>query len=300
MTVGTAAQARVPVRTTPLSASVARLDAAVPWRGFSVATEGGLAPRAGDLVSRWLLCREVLSDEQLLASWRDLIADHLRTEHAVRQVAAVVPAVYQLGHYADVVGWLGAALFHRERRVPSAAPDDLAFRLDRSGEPVHVTLLSTSFACLPDDPDADHPDAEVLPDEQALAARLRTDVVAHARRFDAAFRPGMRIGPHLRWGTVTDVLDSAPWSAGMLDDDEASGARTSSLLLRDAEPPLLAGSQVYRGADDRGRGFFSRRRHACCFAYRLPATEACFSCPRTSDAERCARAAQWPDEGPPP
>jgi hypothetical protein len=124
-------------------------------------------------------------------------------------------------------------------------------------------------------------------------------VDAHAAQFLTIWQPGVRLGRRTRWGAFSDVLDSAPWSAGGLAGDEDAGLATARVLLADASAPLVAGSLIYRDYDERGRRFTTRHRHTCCYAYRLPDQDACFSCPRTDDAERRRRAATWPDSGPP-
>jgi hypothetical protein len=172
-------------------------------------------------------------------------------------------------------------------------------RLDADGYPAHVALLDPRFACLPDDVDAAHPHAQVVPDESALAAQLHAQVIDHAQQFFAVWQPDIPVGPRSRWGAISDVLDSAPWAAGMEGGDEAAGVASARVLLAAAPAPLRPGSRLYQGQDLRGRPFWSRHRHTCCFAYRLPGGEACFSCPRTCDGERARRAAQWPTAGGP-
>jgi hypothetical protein len=276
------------VTATPLADTLARLDATMSWGSCRV----GLPDETG-----WWRCDQLLDDPAGFDTWRDAIAVGLARHHGV-EVPVIVPSAYQLLYYADVVAWVAAAVFHRERRVPNCAPDALAFAVDDDAYPARVAQLDPRFACLPDDPAADHPDATVLPDEAALALHLQAAVRSHAQRFLEVWVPPVRLGRRTRWGAFSDALDSAPWAAGMGDGDEEAGVRSARVLLAQGLAPLVPGSRIYQGRDDRGRPFWSRYRHTCCFAYRLPPGEACFSCPRTSDAERSARAATWPDGGP--
>jgi hypothetical protein len=278
----------------PLALSLDRLDRDVDWGSFR------LLPAAPHEAG-WVRCTDLLAEPARFAQWRAGIARGLALELglAADQIPPVVTAAHQLDWYADVIGWAAGALFHRERRVPSCDPRDLLFRLDEAGYPAGIALTDPRFACLPDDPDADHRDAHVVVDEDALAAELRDRVVAHAAQFLGVWQPDVRLGPRTRWGAISDVLDSAPWAAGMAGDGEAAGAASAEVVMRGASPPLTPGTRIYQGRDDVGRPFFSRHRHACCFAFRLPANQACFSCPRVDDDERRTRAAQWPDAGPP-
>jgi hypothetical protein len=281
----------------PLAQSLARLDEDVDWGTFR------LLPRAPGSTPRppWLRCADLLADPAQFTVWRAHIAAALARELGVARdaIAAVVPAAYQLTWYADVIGWAAGALFHRERRVPSCAPRDLWFGLDESGYPARIGLTEPRFACLPTDPDAGHRDARVLADEHSLAALLRSHVAGHAEQFLLAWQPEVRLGPRTRWGAISDILDIAPWSAGMARGREAAGVASSAVVMAGAAAPLLPGTRIYLGRDEHGRPFYSRHRHACCFAFRLPGHEACFSCPRVTDEERRARASQWPDTGPP-
>lgn len=68
--------------------------------------------------------------------------------------------------------------------VPRLDPASLAFHRE-PGNPIPdaYALLDERFWCLPDDPEATHPLATVVPDVDALTATLRTQVRAHADAF---------------------------------------------------------------------------------------------------------------------
>ena len=77
-----------------------------------------------------------------------------------------------LGAYAARVTWPVISQYVLERRVPKVSLDNLAFHLQE--KLIDATALAhPSFAVLPDDPAAGHPDAEVVADEAALYARLK-------------------------------------------------------------------------------------------------------------------------------
>ncbi|MDQ3760716.1 MAG: iron-sulfur protein [Actinomycetota bacterium] len=193
---------------------------------------------------------------------------------------------YVLQWYLVIPTYLGGLLFHSARRVPLLAPRQLSFRLDPAALQ-EVALRPGRFWCLPDDPEAGHPDAVPVPDEAALGAVLRRQVIAHATRFLAVYSPQVRFGRRTQWATVTDVLDSALLLAGRSFGSPQAGASDAQLVLADGARPLTSASTICQVTDDRGRTHWTRRRGSCCFLYALPGIEGpCASCPRVNDAER--------------
>ncbi|WP_461023790.1 (2Fe-2S)-binding protein [Thalassiella azotivora] len=233
----------------------------------------------------WAGCGDLLAhDGRDLARWvdatRDVLAD---TEGA--EPPPVVPATYVMGWYLQAPATVGALLLHRTRRVPDLRPEDLAVHRAPYGYVDAVAVTGRTFACLPDDPDAGHPDARPVADDHALAATLRERVVAHAEAFHAVFRPAVRIGSRQRWGTVLDVLDTALWQAGQAAHDEPSGVAAALRVLDGPHPPLPGGSRL-RPVLTTGDGApvpeagWTRRRVSCCFMYALPSGDVCTTCPR--------------------
>lgn len=206
----------------------------------------------------------------------------------------ITPAAYVLGDYAAICGQLGGGLYGLDRRVPRLDPFSLAFRRHPAeGWPQALALLDRRFWCLPGDPDAGHPDATVVADEPALAAILRAQVRAHADAFLATYEPGVRLPRRSLLGVFFDGLDGGSWIvAGSPERALADSAR----VLPGRTPEFKDASLLYRLVDARGREHVTRERVSCCYAYKLGGGEPCFTCPRTSIAERVERAATWPDE----
>ncbi|MDQ4102251.1 MAG: (2Fe-2S)-binding protein [Actinomycetota bacterium] len=271
--------------THPLVASVATADRAVTLLSFQTM----------DVASaRWITCDHVLSNPSFFMQWRITAAQRLAERHpGLLEDFTAVPekttAGYVMQWYLVIPTYLGAVLFHSARRVPSLAPQQLGFRLDPSAERElqEVALRPGRFWCLPDDPDAEHPDAIPVPDEAALGAVLRREVIAHATRFLAVYDPQVRFGRRTQWATVTDVLDSGLLLAGRSFGSPQAGAADARLVLAGGEKPLTSPSTICVVTDERGRTHWTRRRGSCCFLYALPGIERpCASCPRVSEAER--------------
>jgi hypothetical protein len=273
----------------PLAASVATADRAVTLLSFRISDRPSDLPSAG-----WVRCDQALADPDFVPRWREQVARRLAEQHAPApqqtpertQVPAKTTGGYVLQWYLVIPSYLGAALFHCARRVPSLSPRQLSFRLD----PVavrEVALHPGRFWCLPDDPDAGHPDAVPVPDEAALAAILRRQVIAHAIHFLTVYGPLVRFGPRTQWAAVTDVLDSALLLAGRAFGSPQAGAADARLVLADGEQPLTSSSTICELTDDRGRPHWTRLRGSCCFLYALPGVaRPCASCPRVNDGER--------------
>ncbi|MGH3788680.1 MAG: (2Fe-2S)-binding protein [Pseudonocardiaceae bacterium] len=242
---------------------------------------------------RWMTCDHVLANPSFFKQWRITAAQRLAERHTCLDQPIDVPektaAGYVMQWYLVIPTYLGAVVFHSARRVPSLAPDQLGFRLDPAAEPElqEVALSPGRFWCLPGDPDVKHPDAIAVPDEAALGAVLRREVIAHATRFLAVYDPQVRFGHRTQWATVTDVLDSGLLLAGRSFGSPQAGASDARLVLADGEKPLTSASTICEVTDERGRTHWTRRRGSCCFLYALPGIERpCASCPRVSAAER--------------
>jgi FhuF-like iron-sulfur protein len=261
--------------THPLADSVAAVDRAVDWMSFR------LLGLPGD---EWTCCEQALSDPGFFIRWRASVAAWLGEQHP--EVPERTTAGYVLQWYLRIPTYLGAMLFHSARRVPSLQPPQLAFRIDPALVQ-EVALRPGQFWCLPDDHQAGHPDATVVPDEAALGAVLRSEVVSHANGFLRVYGPLVRFGRRTLWAAVTDVLDTGLLLAGRVFGSAQDGVADARLVLAQRVEPLTSASTICAVIDDQGRTHWTRRRGSCCFYYALPGvTEPCVTCPRTDDAGR--------------
>lgn len=259
----------------PLSGSVATIDRAVDWMSFRLVDLPG---------SEWTCCEQALSEPEFFTRWRALVGAWLGAQHS--EIPDRTTAGYVLQWYLSIPAYLGAMLFHSARRVPALRPQQLAFRFDH-GWVEEVALRPGRFCCLAGDPDSGHPDAVVLPDEEALGAELRREVVSHATRFLRVYGPLVRFGRRTLWAAVTDILDSGLLLAGRSFGSTQAGAADARLVLAQRFEPLTSASTTCSVTDDRGRLHWTRRRGSCCFSYALPGVaEPCATCPRTDNAGR--------------
>ncbi|GLZ40362.1 (2Fe-2S)-binding protein [Actinokineospora sp. NBRC 105648] len=230
--------------------------------------------------SGWIGCAEFLSRPHAFAEWRAGLAGWLEDRYADSPDRTT--AGYVMTWYLSVPGYVAGLLFHHERRVPSLAPADLAFRMaEPRPHPAAVAVLSPRFACLPDDPAAGTASATVVPDEHALASILRGRFAAHAARFVAVYEPQVRLGKRMLWAAATDVLDNSLWLAGRYGGDEGGGVLDAALVLGPGPTPFTSASTLRPVADPAGPTTWTRRRESCCFHYLLAEGQGvCQSCPR--------------------
>jgi FhuF 2Fe-2S C-terminal domain len=277
--------------TSLLGSSLAEVAGLISWCSYRLGPlPEELADPSAALSGGWLRCSDALDDGGFFAAWQRSLADRMAQGYGV--VPPVTPAGYVMGWYCGMFGFLGGMLFHRARRVPSLAPENLAFRVDPvSCRPAEVAVLDGAFGCLPSDPAGDVPGTTVLPDDGALAAMLRAEVAAHGERFVAAYRGAARFGSHTLWGAVTDALDRGVWHLAHLRGEDAAGAADAALVLpAPALAPFTSGSTIRGLRGPSGRLHWTRTRQSCCFHYKLPGVQGpCATCPRLTVDQRLRR-----------
>ncbi|MYV51290.1 (2Fe-2S)-binding protein, partial [Streptomyces sp. SID3212] len=171
------------------------------------------------------------------------------------------------------------------RRVPRVPVADVAFQRVRG----RMAVRTGSFACLPDDPAAGHPDARVVPDEEALRAEVRAAVAEHLGPVLEGFAPRMRRGRRALWGMATDEIVEGLWYVAHLLGEEDRAMAELELLLPGTTGPYVgaAGFRELTGPD--GAPLATRDRASCCLYYTLRPDDTCVTCPRTCDADRVGK-----------
>ncbi|WP_326596024.1 (2Fe-2S)-binding protein [Streptomyces sp. NBC_01803] len=266
------------VRTTPLAPAFARVAEVMP--ALRITEE---EPRHGD---GWTRGSDLAAGGPALDELLAVNAERLLAEYGTRARPDVI-AGFALHRYA----WPAAVLFTFPhfllRRVPWLAPGDVSFH---PGEG-RVTVRATAFSCLPDDPDAGHPLARIVRDEEALRAAVRQAAADHLGPVLTAFGPHMRRGPRALWGAATDELVESLWYMGSLVGEERRAMTEAGLLLPGSTAPFTPGAGFRELAGPDGRPLATRDRASCCMYYTLRPEDTCVTCPRTCDTERAIRLA---------
>lgn len=171
------------------------------------------------------------------------------------------------------------------RRVPRLPVGDVSFQRARG----RMTVRVTRFHCLPDDPAAGLPGAQVVSGEEELRGAVREAVAEHVGPVLDAFRRRTRRGSRALWGMVADDVSEGLWHIGaLLGEEERALAELSALLPGAVAPyPVGAGFRELTGPD--GERLATRDRASCCLFYTLRPQETCATCPRTCDTERLRR-----------
>lgn len=245
---------------------------------------GEQAPTEGGWVAATELTKDGPGLDRFLA-WDDaqVLRDHGRPGRPD------VIASFGLHRYAWPTCLLITAPWFLHRRVPRFPVTHVSY--DRTQGPMSFAVRPGPFACLPDDPAATHPEARVVPDEEALRTEVRAAVAEHMEPVLAGFGPRMRRRGRALWGMVTDeIVESLWYVAELLGENEKRRAeRELELLLPGATKPYV-GSAAFRVlTGPNGEPLPTRDRASCCMFYTLEPDDTCVTCPRTCDTDRIAK-----------
>jgi hypothetical protein len=190
-----------------------------------------------------------------------------------------------------------------ERRLPDLHARNVGLRFGEDGLVADLAFARRRFFALPDDPEAGHPDAVVVPSDGALLAEIRA---ALSETYLPALIPALR-GLRVRRGTrvlqcaAADVCAEAFMFVGRGLGREAEGCALAERLL--AGPSPLSSPTNYYVLRYPGGSEMTRVRNTCCLYYKV-GSGTCFTCPRTSNEERLLRLEKeqegssepWPDD----
>lgn len=181
------------------------------------------------------------------------------------------------------------AAFLTERRLPDLRAANTALRFGETGLAEGLAFGKPRFIALPGDRDAGHPDAVILPSEDAVFAWMSG---ALAEGYLAELVPalrGLRVrrGTRTLWSVAADVCAEAFMFVGQ---ELGRGEEACALGRRLLGVLPISGPTNYFVFEYDGGSMLTRVRNTCCLYYKL-GSGACFTCPRTSDEERSRRLA---------
>lgn len=186
--------------------------------------------------------------------------------------------------------WVFVGSFAVHHRVPLVGPEAVWVAFDEDGTCSAPVMADTRFACLADDPHADHPQAEVLGSLEALRDRLLQQLhdiyLPLARVLAKPARRGLRT--QLR--VVADLAVVGGWWYASETWGQETGFRYGEMLGHGGPP--LWGRDGFRTFPYRGHTFRHRVRNTCCLFYTRSERRFCFTCPLRSKADRQERWAQ--------
>jgi ferric iron reductase protein FhuF len=159
-----------------------------------------------------------------------------------------------------------------ESRIPTPGSGGVALRLTDDGLPGAIRLLHGRFVALPEDPDTQHPDADVVRDRSGFDLCLASVLIAHFEPFVRTLHTASGRSRRALWRTVADRTATALLYAGLACDRMATANVAAQRTL--AHPPLEDPPR-YTAIGDRA----VHLRHGCCLWWRTAAATTCLTCP---------------------
>lgn len=263
---------------TPLAATLGRVAAGLPAAGeINLSAHLGIPGEPG-----WVIAADLVESPELLDDIMTRIERAYGTDNRAYAGTSLLRGLLWRALTSAV------AVLLTERRLPDLRADNVALRFGESGFPEELAFAGPRFFALPDDPEAGHPDAVVLPSEEALLDEL---CGALSQTYLPALIPalrGLRVrrGTRALWRVASDVCAETFIFVGRDPDRKAEGRALAEKLL--AVPSPLSVPANFRVLEYPGGSETTRVRNACCLYYKL-GNGCCFTCPRTTDEERVRR-----------
>lgn len=189
------------------------------------------------------------------------------------------------------------------RRVPDLAPANMALQYrtytwEEAGETgeserIDVRFLSGRFATLPDDPDADHPDALVLSNLAALRDWLRAGIEAHMLPLIDQVHDRTHLARRGQWTLVADACAALFLHIGTVLGDPARGQAEGLDVVKAPGSPLRNPGTGYVTLEWQGQCDTFRTRGGCCRYYTLPEGHKCTTCVLRPAEERNQRLLEY-------
>lgn len=179
------------------------------------------------------------------------------------------------------------ASFVMEHRVPLAAADAIWVTFDQDAACSAPDFTQGSFACLKEDPQADHEHARILDSLEALRDCLLQQLHDIHLPLSSALAPPARRGLRTQLRVIADVAIGDGWWFAREYRGESEGTRYAELLGHGGPP--LWGRTGLRLFNHRGKTFQHRVRNTCCLFYTRTENRYCFTCPMRSEKDRQQR-----------
>jgi hypothetical protein len=193
------------------------------------------------------------------------------------QMEARTRGAYLIGNYSWYVLLAGVAAYLAAARVPDFSPENVALRFrtytwhegEDSGEAerMDVRFFSGRFACLPDDPAADHPDALVLPDPDALREWLRIRLEAHLSPLIEGVFAQTRLSRGAQWCLAADSCAALFLHVGQALGDAARGQGEGLKFVKAPGSPMNNDKTSYITLQHLDHCETFRLRGGCCRYY---------------------------------
>ena len=244
--------------------------------------------------------RDALDDAAVLRDWFDGLHEESKgaTDVGVSYLSSWVGGIL-----LEPIGWaLGT-----ERRAWPLDAGSLWVHRHEGGWFDGFAVEAPLVRVLPDDPDAAHPDVQVVADIDALRAVVARDAVALLGPLFAAIRTFGPFGIRGMWGAVADSLgSSAAAGAFRAGTPERSAAAFDDAMRLVDELTVAGAGRITRPVPEAitySRGTTTvAHKGTCCLWYKTTDPAApigeryCLSCPLQPDPAQHERWVAWLDE----
>lgn len=170
------------------------------------------------------------------------------------------------------------------RRIPLAGLEHIQPDCILGQQPGQLYMSPVPFACLPEDPAAEHPLARRQASLDALLASLREQLIRISEPLVHVMARPSRRGLNTQWRCVTDKVASVAWYVGKQAGSETTGLALAEALCVGHKP--LIGQPGFRTFEYDGVSHLHRVRNTCCQHYRVPGKRLCFTCPLIKPKDR--------------
>jgi hypothetical protein len=206
-----------------------------------------------------------------------------------------VPAAFFFGDYAFALLALANACYLLDRRVPRLTPEGVYFRFDEKGNAEGIALKGYSFAALPDDPAASHPDCTVLPTPDALQEFMLEGALSCLQPMTQSVRANSTLGLPAMWALAADYAASAATYIARFLNLHDQGLELARQLA--AKPTPLQRKRDFIHIELSVNGCDLRYemvdRTSCCLYYQTEEGHYCSTCPHRPETERVERITKW-------
>ena len=194
------------------------------------------------------------------------------------------PAMFWFGHYAYTIELITFTYFVVEGRVPDLSASQVWMRLGETTDIQNVAWTGRSFAALPNDLDASHPDCVVLPTREALREYMREQLIAHFAPLVDSISAFSSLGKPGLWEIAAEYTAFAFVALGELLGGEAIGVEESRAFS--ATRSRLSPRRSFIPIDHIGTTHYLLDRISCCLYYQVEGGKYCHSCPHRPVEER--------------
>lgn len=235
----------------------------------------------------WIAASDAFrSDTPLLERLVAATQARLRTKAA----AIVGSAILQSYQWPLVSTAVACSLL--DRRVPDLRAANVLVHYNAEHEADALALIGGRFTALPDDPAVDHPEATVVPDQEALHTALRTGLEAHLGTTIAQLCTRLGCKPRGLW---LNVADSLAGTLTWLMQEHDPGATMAQIeaevaaLIRVPGSPLTSRQIGLLQISNQERTQVFLDRATCCYWYKTDGGEYCSTCPHRTPEDRRER-----------